>query len=197
MTERSIFSGREPQITIKAGLDVTVKGWEGDRVLVQSTNPWGLQVKQKKGTIEVQLGGSGEVMAPFGSSLKIYTGRTAVVHQVRGTLTIFAGWDIQVTACGVLVQASAGRAMDLDCEKAAGRELKLTAGGDLRCWIRDLKDVNYVIDDLGGRWQTLFGSGSTLVRLKAGGDVTLVTDLYRADQPPAEVFGKIVRPEEK
>ena len=61
MTERSIFSGSAPQLVIRAGGDVTVKGQESDRVLAETSSAWGLQVRRKKDTLEVQIGGSGQV----------------------------------------------------------------------------------------------------------------------------------------
>ncbi|RPJ41569.1 MAG: hypothetical protein EHM21_13285 [Chloroflexi bacterium] len=176
MTERSINSGSAPQIVIRSGGDVLVKGWENDQVLAESSGNWGLEVKRKKGQIEVQIGGNGQVLVPFGSSVKVYAGRSGMVENVQGTVSIVAGWDAHVVQSNVLRQASAGRAMDIDCRRIEGNELNLTAGWHLRCAIREEQNVRYLVDDLGGKWQATTGAGSTLIRLKAGGDVTLVTD---------------------
>jgi hypothetical protein len=176
MTERSIFSGMAPRVVIRAGLDVVVKGWENDRVLAESSGNWGLQIKRKKERIEVQVGGNGQVLVPFGSSVKVYAGKNASVEDVQGTVSVVGGWDVRVERCGMLAHASAGRAMDIDCRQIDGYEIKLSAGWHLRCFFRELKDVLYLVDDLNGKWQLALGDGSTLIRLRAGGDVTLFRD---------------------
>jgi hypothetical protein len=51
-----------------------------------------------------------------------------------------------------------------------------------------------MIDDLGGYWEAILGTGRTNIRLKSGGDVTLVTDQDVIGQPPYDTFGKIERP---
>jgi len=194
MTERSISSGRTPQIVIRSGGDVVVKGWDSDRLLAESGGRWGLQLKRKRDAIEVQLGASGQVLAPFDSNIKVYAGKSAEIEAINGTISAFAGRELHIIRGHVLAQASAGGGMDIDCRMVVGRDLELSAGRDLRCWLRDLKDVIYLIDDLGGRWQATFGGGSTVIRLKAGGDVTLVTDQTVTGQPPDYIFGRIEQP---
>ncbi len=195
MTERSISSGSAPQVVIRAGGDVQVKGWENDQVLAESSGIWGLQIKRKKSVIEVQIGGNGQVLVPFGSSVKIYAGKNGGVENVQGTIHVIAGRDACITESNVLVQATAGRELEIDCRQAEGRELTLSSGWHLRCWIRELKNVSYLIDDLGGKWQKTFGDGGTLIRLKAGGDVTLVTDAPLETALAKDPAGKIVRPQ--
>jgi hypothetical protein len=191
MTQRSILSGKTPQIIIRSGANVTVKGWDNDRVLAESSGIWGLQVKRVKEWIEVQIGGSGQVLIPQGSSIKVYSGKSAEVEAVNGTLVVVAGLDLRISEGNILVQASAGRTMDLDCHTVEGQLLKLSAGRDLRCRIRDLKDVRYLINDLGGKWQTILGDGSTTIELTAGGDVTLAANQAITGQPPDFLIGKV------
>jgi hypothetical protein len=194
MTERSIFTGRTPRVVIRSGGDVEVKGWEGDRVLAESRGIWGLQVKRTKVAIEVQIGGSCQVLVPHGSYIQVYSGKSSKIQECQGTLSVVAGQDILITQSGVLLQASAGRAMDVDCRMVEGNEPKFSAGWHLRWWIRELKDAAYLIDDLGGKWQAIIGSGGSPIRLTAGGDVTLVTDQPFAGRSPEDILGKVERP---
>lgn len=195
MTERSIFAGETPNIVIRTGGDAVIKGWDSDRVVAESSSIWSLQVKRKDGKIEVQLGGSGQVLVPVGSSIGVYAGKSAEIQSVQGTISVFAGLDARIQEGNLLAQASAGRSMDIDCQTVASRELRIDAGRDLRCWFRSLQDVHYLIDDLGGRWETVLGDGGTLIYLKAGGDVTLVTAADVVGQPPDFILGKIERPQ--
>lgn len=194
MTERSIFSGSAPQVIIRAGGDVIVKGYDSDRVLAETSGNWGLQVKRKKGAVEVQIGGNGQVLVPLGSSVKVYAGKNAQVHAVEGTISAVAGRDLRIVEGNVLAQASAGGAIEIDCRTVASDKLKVSAGWHLRCWLRDLKNVKYMIDDLGGKWQAVVGDGRTLLWLKAGGDVTLVSAEPASYQPPDGPYGKVEYP---
>ncbi|NLG96141.1 MAG: hypothetical protein GX491_02155 [Chloroflexi bacterium] len=195
MTERSIYAGETPNIVIRTGGDAVVKAWDSDRVLAESSSIWGLQVRRKEGKIEVQLGGSGQVFVPAGSNIGVYAGKSAEIQSVQGTISAFAGLDVRIHEGNLLAQAGAGRSMDIDCQTVVGKELRLNAGRDLRCWFRSLRDVRYLIDDLGGRWETVLGDGGTLIYLKAGGDVTLVTAGEVAGQPPDFILGKVERPQ--
>ena len=88
---------------VRAGGDVQVKGWENDRVLAESSGIWGLQIKRKKSGIEVQIGGNGQVLVPFGSSVKIYAGKKRHASEdVQGTVSIVAGWDARIARSNVL-----------------------------------------------------------------------------------------------
>jgi hypothetical protein len=51
-----------------------------------------------------------------------------------------------------------------------------------------------MIDDLGGYWEGIIGEGRTKIRLKAGGDVTLVTDRDMTSRSPSDVLGNVERP---
>ena len=68
-----------------------------------------------------------------------------------------------------------------------GDDVKFTAGRDLRCYIRSVTDATFMLDDLGGYWEGIIGEGRTKIRLKAGGDVTLVTDRDMTSRPPSDV----------
>ncbi len=184
MTERTIFSGSTPQVTIRSGGDITVKGYDSDRVLAGTSGNWGLQLKRKKHAIEVQIGGNGQVLVPFGSSVTVYSGRSAEIQSIRGNVSAVSGLDLNIIDCNILQQASAGGKMSIDCRTVAAQELKLTAGWHLRCWLRELKNVRYQIDDMRGKWQAIFGDGRTVLRLKAGGDVSLIS-AETSDIPPA------------
>ncbi len=140
--------------------------------------------------IDVQIGNSGMVHVPRGCDVLVYAGRDIEVSGLRGTLAAYAGSDLKIRDVQTLVQASAGGAMDLECETVLGDSLKFTAGSNLRWFIRRLIDVTYLIDDLGGYWEAAIGAGHVKIRLQGGGDVTLVTD-----QPiHGDVLGKIERP---
>ena len=84
--------------------------------------------------------------------------------------------------------------MDLECETIEGSEVKLTAGRDLRCYIRGLTSALVAVKDLGDSWQGRIGAGEVRLTLKAGGDVTLVTDQTVEALPPDYILGQIERP---
>jgi hypothetical protein len=142
----------------------------------------------------VQIGGSGEAYVPFSSAVKVYAGKGAEVRGISGSATVYAGQSATIRAVDTLVHASAGATLDIECERAAGDDLKCSAGRDLRCFIRSLRDAKLMINDLGGYWEAQIGAGHTIVRLTAGGDVTLVTDQTVVAQPPHYILGKIERP---
>jgi hypothetical protein len=191
MTQRSILSGKVPQVIIRSGTNVSVKGWDSDRILAESSGIWRLQIKRKKEAIEIEIGGSGQVMLPFESSIRVYSGKSAEVEGVKGKLVVVSGLDLHIREGNILVQASAGGMMDLDCRTVEGEELKISAGRDLRFRLRDLHDVHYLINDLGGKWQTILGNGSTTIQLTAGGDVTLASSQSITGQPPDFLIGKV------
>jgi hypothetical protein len=144
--------------------------------------------------IEVKIGKDGQVYVPLGSTVKAYAGRHAEVSNVRGRVTIYAGGDAHIRDVHTLVHATAGFALNLECDGVAGDDVKFTAGRDLRCCIRDLNDARLRVDDLGGYWEGVIGGGRLKVGLKAGGDVTIVTDREIVAQPPFHVVGNVERP---
>src|SRR5690349_19708226 len=190
-TQRSILANEpNPVVTVRAGRDVRVRGWDGDRVQATTDSRWGLKVERKSATeiarvrakvgervlldvridplartkpsdepngIAVELGASGEVLVPRGSRLKVYAGYSADVADVSGPLAVYTGRDVLVRAVALLAQVSAGGAIDVVCERAAGDLLKLEAGGDIRCHVRLLDSALVQVDDLGGHWEGLIG----------------------------------------
>jgi len=224
MTQRSILAGTNPAVVIKAGTSVTVRGVEGDLVTAESEDKWGLKVEKRseaefararaavgevvlfdwrfkkpgaqndEEVIEVQLGGSGEVLVPFGSNLKIYSGKDIDVQEIRGQVDAFSGLKLNVQDVYRVGNASAGRAMNLDCETMLGDKVEFQAGGDLRFHVRDLTSAHIRVKDLGGFWEARIGDGTKSVSLKCGGDVTLVTDQKVEPLPPNFILGKIERP---
>jgi hypothetical protein len=224
MTQRSILAGINPNVVVKAGGSVTVKGVEGDLVTANSGDKWGLKVEKKseaefararaavgdmvlfdwrfkkpgaqkdEEVIEVQLGGSGEVLVPFGSNLKVYAGKDIDVQGIRGQVDAFSGLKLNLQNVHRLGYASAGSAMSLDCESMLGNKVEFKSGGDLRFHIHDLTSAHFRIKDLGGFWEAKIGAGEKSVSLKCGGDATLVTDQTVEPLPPNYILGKIERP---
>jgi hypothetical protein len=170
----------------------------GDRVLfdVRLKLPGGKGKDLPGEAIEVQIGRDGRVHVPLGSRVKIYAGTNAEVSGIQGSVTIIAGGDLRVRNVRSLVHASSGGAMDLESETVEGEEVKFEAGRDLRCYIRDLPSARILANDLGGYWEGVIGAGDVTIRLKAGGDVTLVTDQTVEAVPPNYILGQIERPVE-
>ncbi len=144
--------------------------------------------------IQVKVGGDAVVRVPYGSTVQVYAARSVEVRDIRGSVTVYAGWDARLRNIHTLAHVSAGRAMDLECETLAGENIKFTAGRDLRFYVRDLSDATIIVDDLGGDWVGVIGDGRRQIRLKAGGDVTVVTDQPVKGQGPDEVLGHIESP---
>jgi hypothetical protein len=168
----------------------------GERVLLDLRVD--LPKRWRKGdpeAIEVQLGGSGRVRVPQGSSVKVFAGRHVTLSGVAGKISVTAGGDASLSAVGVLAQASAGGALDVNCQALEGDEPRLQAGRDLRCYVAQLDHARVLVNDLGGSWEGLIGAGGPTLRLKAGGDVTLVTSREVVAQGPDYVIGRIEKPE--
>lgn len=222
MTQRSIAAGKNETIIIKAGGSVTVKGQGADRLVAESTG--GLSVDRRSDAeigraraavgehvlfdlrlklpgstgsdeiLEVQIGGSGEVLVPFESNLKVYAGKDIQVHSIRGQVDAYAGLDLQIKDVDQLGNVSAGRTMDIECKTMIGRDVTFSAGGDLRFHVAQLASARLRVKDIGGYWEARIGEGERSVYLKAGGDVTLVTDQKVEALPPNYILGKIERP---
>ena len=94
----------------------------------------------------------------------------------------------------MLVHAAAGGDLDIDCATLEGSDLKFGAGRDLRFYVHDLIDAKVSIMDRGSYWEALLGDGRITLKLRAGGDVTLVTDREVQAQPPDYILGDIERP---
>ncbi|MGB8643870.1 MAG: hypothetical protein WCF84_01410 [Anaerolineae bacterium] len=144
--------------------------------------------------IQVQAAGDTAVRVPYGSTVKIYAGRSIQARDIRGSVTAYAAHDARLHNIHTVVHVSAGWAMDLDCETLASDNPKFSAGRDLRFYVRDLNHAKIMVDDLGGYWEAVIGDGRRQIRLHAGGDVTLVTDQPVKGQSPGAVLGHIDSP---
>src|SRR5689334_4798932 len=93
----------------------------GERVLfdVRIKLP-NLTEKKPDDVIEVQIGGSGKVLVPFESNVKVYAGKDIDVKEVRGQVDAYAGLDLTVQNSLRLGNVSAGGAMDIDCQTMSG-----------------------------------------------------------------------------
>ena len=100
-------------------------------------------------------------------------------------------WTYVITALRVL-DASLGK--NVLAALLTGDAVKFEAGRDLRCYVHGLTSARVIVNDLGGAWEGVIGSGNVTVRLKAGGDVTLVTDQKVEAIPPNYLLGQIERP---
>jgi hypothetical protein len=227
MTQRSILAGTAPDVIIKAGGSVTVKGHAGDRVIAETAGKWGLKVEQHSASeigraraavgehvlfdvrlkfprregvdepakvIQVQIGGSGQVLVPFESNLKVYAGKDIDVQGIRGQVDAYSGYKLNLQQVHSLGHASAGWTMDLDCQTIAGDKVEFKAGSDIRFHVRDLTSAHIQVKDTGGYWEGRIGAGHKSVYLKCGGDVTIVTDQTVEPLPPNYILGKIEKP---
>jgi hypothetical protein len=144
--------------------------------------------------IEVQFGGSGEVLVPFASNLKVYAGKNIDVQAIRGQVDAYSGYKMSLQGVYRLGHASAGGSMDVDCQTFLGDRVEFNAGGDLRFLVRDLTSAHIRVRDIGGFWEARIGAGDKSVTLKSGGDVTIVTDQKVEPLPPDYILGKVEKP---
>jgi hypothetical protein len=153
-----------------------------------------LTEKKTEEVIEVQMGGSGEVLVPFESSLKVYAGRDIDVQDIRGQVDAFASANLRLQNVYRLGNASAGGIMHIHCQTLSSRDVTFGAGSDLRFYIADLSSAPLRVKDLGGYWEARLGGGERSVYLKSGGDVTFVTNQTVEALPPNYMLGKIEKP---
>lgn len=144
--------------------------------------------------IGVQIGGSGEVLVPFESNLKVYAGKDIDVQGVKGQVDAYSGLKLNLQDVYCLGNVSAGRTMNIDCQTMIGRDVTFGAGSDLRFHIADLTSTRLRVKDIGGYWEARIGDGEKSIYLKSGGDVTFVTDQKVEPLPPNYVLGKIEKP---
>ena len=144
--------------------------------------------------IEVQFGGSGEVLVPFDSNLKVYAGMNIDVQGVQGQVDAYSGLDLSLQNVYRLGNASAGRVMNINCQTMLESDVTIGAGSDLRFHVADLTSARLRVKDIGGYWEARIGGGEKTVYLKSGGDVTLVTDQKVEPLPPNYVLGRIEKP---
>lgn len=226
MTQRSILADTNQTIIIKVGGSVTVKGQTGDQVVAETKGMSGLTVERRSESeigraraavgervlfdlrlklpgsgdgevIEVKMGGSGEVLVPFESNIKVYAGKDIEVQDVRGQVDAYSGLSMTLQRVGQLGNASAGWTMNVDCQTMIGKDATFGAGSDLRFHVADLTSALIRVKDIGGYWEARIGSGEKSVTLKSGGDVTLVTDQKVEALPPDYILGKVERPSKK
>jgi hypothetical protein len=224
MTHRSFLAGQNQTIIIKAGGSVMVKGHDSDLILADTRDRWGLSVDRRSEAeigraraaigervlfdlrlrkptlsashevIEVQMGGSGEVLVPFSSRLKVYAGKDIDVRDIQGQVDAYSGLNLKLKNVQTLGTVSAGRAMDVDCQTMAGTDVTFGAGSDLRFHVADLTSVRLRVKDIGGYWEARIGEAERSVYLKSGGDVTFVTDQVVESLPPNFILGTIEKP---
>ena len=144
--------------------------------------------------IEVQMGGSGEVLVPFSSHLKIYAGKDIEVESIKGQVDAYSGLNLKLQDVYCLGNVSAGRVMNIDCQTMSGKDVTFGAGSDLRFHVADLTSLRLRVKDIGGYWEARIGEGKKLVYLNSGGDVTFVTDEKVEPLPPNYILGKIEKP---
>jgi hypothetical protein len=153
-----------------------------------------LSGKRDKEVIEVQIGGSGEVLVPFESNLKVYAGKDIDVQGIKGQVDAYAGLNLSLQDIYRLGYASAGGTMNIDCETMLSKDVTFGAGRDLHFHVADLTSARLRVKDIGGYWEARIGSGEKSVTLKSGGDVTFVTDQKVEPLPPNYILGKIEKP---
>ncbi len=162
----------------------------------------GLRNTASKQVTEVQLGGHGKVQVPFESQVKIYAGHNVSAHDLRGNVAVYAGGNVRLHQVRTLGHASAGGALDLDCEQLGAGDLKFTAGRDVRFAVRTLPEIRLIVHDLGDRWEAMVGgaadNGENPRRakglIKAGGDFTIVPDQELIPQSPYFILGNVEKP---
>ena len=167
----------------------------GDRVLfdVRIKLP-SLTDKKTDEVIEIQMGGSGQVLVPFDSNLKVYAGRDIDIQDIQGHVDAYSSANLHLKNVDSLGNASAGGTMDIDCQTMSGKDVTFSAGRDLRFHVADLTSVRLRVKDIGGYWEARVGEAEKSVYLKSGGDVTFVTDQDVQALPPNYILGKIEKP---
>ena len=224
MTHRSFLAGTNQTIIIKAGGRVTVKGHDSDLILADTRDKWGLSIERRseaeigraraaigervlfdlrlkkptlsaaKEVIEVQITGSGDLLVPISSSLKVYAGKDIEVQDIQGQVDAYAGLNLKLQNVQIMGTVSAGRALDVDCQAMLGTDVTIGAGSDLRFHIADLTSVRLRVKDIGGYWEARIGNSEKSIYLKSGGDVTFVTDQKVEALPPDFILGTIEKP---
>jgi hypothetical protein len=174
MTQRSILAGTNPTVIIKAGVDVTVKGVDGEMVTAESTNKWGLKVEKHSEAefararavvgevvlfdLRLKKPNFGEKNAPE-DVIEVQVGGSGEVQVPFGSnIKVYAGKDIDVQGVRGRVDAFAGFRLSLQDVTSLGNA---SAG-----WSMNL-DCQRLLDEK--------------AEFKAGGDIRLhVHDLDSA-----------------
>jgi hypothetical protein len=224
MTHRTFLAGINQTVIIKGGGSVTIKGHDSDLIVADTRDKWGLSIDRRseaeigraraavgervlfdlrlkkptlsasKEVIEVQITGSGDVLVPLSSSLKVYAGKDIEVQDIHGQVDAYSGLNLKLKNVQILGTVSAGRAMDINCQTMLSTEATIGSGSDMRFHIADLTSLRLRVKDIGGYWEARIGDGEKLVYLKSGGDVTFVTDQKVEALPPNFILGTIERP---
>jgi hypothetical protein len=222
MTQRTILAGMNPNVVIRTGASVSVKGYAGDQISVTANNIWGLKLEKKSESeiararaaigdfvlfdvhvnwkksavdvFEVELGGSGKVIVPIGANVKVYAGKDLDVSGIQGRVDAFSGRDLNLENIDCLGNASAGWKMNVNCQTLCNQNVEFQAGSDLRFHVQDLTSAFFRIKDIGGYWEALIGKGERKISLKCGGDVIIVTDQIVEGLPPNYMLGRIEKP---
>lgn len=153
-----------------------------------------LTEKKTEEVVEVLMGGSGKVLVPFESNLKVYAGKDIDVRDIRGHVDAYSSSNLRLQNVYRLGNASAGGSMDIVCQTMASNDITFSAGSDLRFHVADLTSARLRVKDIGGYWEARIGGGEKSVYLKSGGDVTFVTDQDVQALPPNYILGKIEKP---
>jgi len=226
MTHRTFLAGTNQTIIIKVGGSVAVKGHDSDLIVADTRDKWGLSIDRRseaeigraraaigervlfdlrlkkptlsasKEVIEVQITGSGDVLVPISSSLKVYAGKDIEVQDIQAQVDAYSGLNLKLKNVQILGTISAGRAMEVDCQSMIGTDVTYGAGSDLRFHVADLTSARLRVKDIGGYWEARIGDGEKTVYLKSGGDVTFVTDQRVEALPPNFILGTIEWPSE-
>lgn len=194
MGQRAMQTGPTPTVVVRAGANVRITGADSDQVLALGADAWGFKLDRRGDTVEARFGANADLSVPFGSSVTVYSGANAELVGVEGVVAVYAGGNATLRECGTLAHASAGGRIDLECDDVDGIDLKLTAGGHIRCFIRSLTDARLMVNDAGGYWEGIIGHGRVKLRLKAGGRAVIVTDEEILAQPPSYAIGNVERP---
>jgi hypothetical protein len=188
----------DPQVERRSRTEIgRARAAIGDYVLfdVHLKLPGGERQTTLDEAIAVQIRGSGEVLVPLASNLKVYAGKDIDVQGIRGQVDAYAGAKLNLQDIYTVGHASAGGSMNLLCEALIGDNLEFKAGGDLRFHVRDLDSARIRVKDLGGYWEGRIGAGEISIYLKCGGDAALVTDRAVEALPPEYILGNIERPD--
>ena len=166
MTQRSILAGINPTVIIKAGVDVTVKGVDGETVTAESTSKWGLKVeKHSEAEFARARAAVGEVVLfdlrlkkpSFGEKntpeevIEVQLGGSGEVQVPYGSnIKVYAGKDIDVRGIHGRVDVYSGFRLNLQDVASLGNA---SAGGSMNI------DCQMLLDEK--------------VEFKAGGDIRL------------------------
>jgi hypothetical protein len=144
-----MLAGQTPTVVVRAGGNVTVEGWESDRVQADSDSRWGLEIERRKVTAigrERARAAVGDRVLfditfdnPFnrskrwlkdlcGEAIEVQIGDGQVRVPLRSNLIVYAGYNAEVQHIQGRVTATAGRDLKLHDVQVL---IHAAAGGDL------------------------------------------------------------------